>query len=681
MTIPKRNLVRPSAALFMLALLVGTAVFASSQTTGHAQSNPTPSTIESEDDEPKDGEESPGNRDGHSEISLVSQTAFVSPQSAFDLIAQISTDQDPASLDFVVTVYSPARNRSAFNQSLEGNNLGTTQILQRRRLTDGLSPENRIAVQLPINDPNDRETYLSTPGVYPVHLELRPTGSEEAVARLITHIIKSPTEEPRKLSVGTAFPVNVASNPNDQFAAPSNGREYNELVAIRASHPTVPLLNTVSAEGFERVEALQNAASQTSISSLQTAFGNQDHFLQTWAPMPQLAAKSLPGEHAKQLDRAAKTSARATGKRPVTETWLGFDPLTTETISAMQARGTERLVVHESNLSPINRATSIARPIKIRNGGRATIDAFQGDSALTRHFATGGTLGAHHLLADLTVIQNDFPGQTRGAIAMAPSDWELDSAFLNAFLSGLSNSPELQPANLDDLFSLPFDGSNRSPTTRELTLAKTDAPESPNELPVQSIEQLRKRLNSFDSMTQDNNPVFDRLTRHFLYAQSTRLLGKSREEVLRTYESTFGGVTSSIRLPTERSIRLTSSRGEIPVSIQNDTGYPVSVKLRMTSDQVSFPGGKDQTVEVERQQTTQRVLVESRTSGRFRAQISITSPDGELQLASTKINIISTSTSLVGMILTFGSLGFLVIWWISSIINSHRKKKRRHLAQ
>ncbi len=598
-------------------------------------------------------------------LDMVSQTGFVTAGNAFNLVAQITTDRDPATLDLVVTVLGSVRNRSAFNQSLNGTTTGSTQILQRFPLSEVLDPDRRVTVSLPINDAAQRATYLAASGVYPIHVELREQGTDDSLAQINSHIIKSATEEPRKLNVATAFPVNVASDDNDPFAAPSNGSEYNELAAITTTFAALPMSIAVSPEGLDRVRELENPAAQTSIQSLTAALARQPNYAQPWAPAVQSLAKELPREFDQQLEQGSNSLTETFNQKPQSGTWLGLSPLSQESATELQKRGTKQMVIQESNLTPVGRATSITRPIKIRSSKKTTVDALQGDSALTEHFRTGGVLGAHRLLADLTVLQNDFPGQERGVVAMAPADWRFDPALLNEFFGALSNSPELQGASFDKLFSLPYENNG---LTRDLATDKD------SNVSKTRVENARKRLDGFASMVDAQNPLYEKVTRQLLYAESSRLLGRNRDQVISEHEQSFSSTIKMIRLPTERSIRLTANQGEVPVSIQNDTGFPVRVKVRFSSDQVSFPGGHEAIVDVERQQLTKRVLIESRTSGRFPVQVSLVSPDGSLQLTAEKVNIISTSTSAVGMILTFGSLSFLIVWWIVSLVQGHKKK-------
>jgi hypothetical protein len=63
------------------------------------------------------------------------------------------------------------------------------------------------------------------------------------------------------------------------------------------------------------------------------------------------------------------------------------------------------------------------------------------------------------------------------------------------------------------------------------------------------------------------------------------------------------------------------------------------------------------------QTTRLDIEVRSRTSGAFPFEVEVTSPDGELALATTRYSVRSTAVSGVGLALSIGAGVFLVVWW------------------
>jgi len=110
------------------------------------------------------------------------------------------------------------------------------------------------------------------------------------------------------------------------------------------------------------------------------------------------------------------------------------------------------------------------------------------------------------------------------------------------------------------------------------------------------------------------------------------------------------------------------------VTVQNDNGYPVKVRVRITGSKLEFPDGDDRMVDATRQYVTERFAVVARTSGAFGVQVQLESPDGTVVLQKSEITVRSTATSSVGLGLSIGAIAFLVVWWIRSTIKARRKK-------
>src|SRR6202042_3607554 len=98
------------------------------------------------------------------------------------------------------------------------------------------------------------------------------------------------------------------------------------------------------------------------------------------------------------------------------------------------------------------------------------------------------------------------------------------------------------------------------------------------------------------------------------------------------------------------------------------------------------PGGgpacqvQDRTIEVcqlvlHGSQTTLRVPVEARTWGVFAIDVTVTSPDGSLILATGRDTVRSTAVSFVGIVIIVVSLLFLGIWWIRDIRSGRRARR------
>jgi hypothetical protein len=135
-------------------------------------------------------------------------------------------------------------------------------------------------------------------------------------------------------------------------------------------------------------------------------------------------------------------------------------------------------------------------------------------------------------------------------------------------------------------------------------------------------------------------------------------------------------VTSKVRGPKGQRVTLTSRRASIPISLLNATGRPLQVRVRLKSDQLRFLDGNERFLTLAPQNTTERFRVESRSTGAFPLDITVTSPDGALLVNSSELTIRSTVVSGVGAVLTAGAGIFLLVWWGNDLRRSRRRSGR-----
>lgn len=596
-----------------------------------------------------------------SSIELVSQTSWVTADAPFQLTAAVATERPATSLDVVITVYGAVRSRSAFLSSVEGRaSSSTAVILERRPLTEALSPAGTISVNWPVSDSSQRATYLANNGVYPVKVELQDTESNDSVSEFMTHIVKV-AEAPNKLNVSTVLPINIAVE--DDVNTPITGDEFGQVAQLLTANPNLNVDVAPSPQAIERTSLSEEPAAAQNINALTEAVSDRSLLARTWEDVPASIYKEYPQEAKEQLTRG--TNIGSTLGSLDSTTWLATSPINSDAANSLLNQGYENFVVRESNLSSSSRSTSVARPFQLRVGND-TVPAIQADNGLSGHFDERGVLGAHQLLADLAVLWNDYPSQERVFVVEPPRSWQLDPEFLQVYLQALNASPVATAVSLQNAFELPKEGTTRSFSAP----SDDDNPSLPSDL-----NQQRRQLDGFTSMVEEDNVVLGNFQRSLLSSESLRLSEDERENNIDNWDDTFDKQLAAIRLPAERSIRLTARDGEIPISVQNDTGYPVKVNLRLSGDQIAFPEGRQRTIEVPLQQVTDRFAIEARTSGAFPVQVEMTSPDGTLSLYESRVTVRSTATSGVGVFLTAGSLGFLVLWWMHSIYKTRRKRQ------
>jgi hypothetical protein len=344
-------------------------------------------------------------------------------------------------------------------------------------------------------------------------------------------------------------------------------------------------------------------------------------------------------------------------------------------LERLRTQQVDRVVLPEAALAPANLSVTLAQPFDLQSRSLRRPTAAAADTELGNHFTQGDdpVLRAHVLLADLAVVYFDRPGKPRGVVALTPRNWAPDAAFLDALLAGLASSPIVKGVSLDDLFDdVPkATGARNTPLTR--TLAANPAPSS---LPLGAIRAARGRLEAFATMLDPGNRLTDDLEEVLLASESADLRTRQRTQYIEGVDSRVSAETAKLQVPASRTITLTARRGDIPVTVQWTGDYPVRVQVHVASDKLTFPGGSDtRMVELTRRNTTERFVVQARTSGAFPLRITLQSPDGGLVLGRARYTVRSTAASGVGIGLSIGAGAVLVLWWARNLARGRRNRR------
>jgi hypothetical protein len=123
------------------------------------------------------------------------------------------------------------------------------------------------------------------------------------------------------------------------------------------------------------------------------------------------------------------------------------------------------------------------------------------------------------------------------------------------------------------------------------------------------------------------------------------------------------------------SYRLTAREGTIPLTLVNRAGRDIKVKVVLRSDRLDFAGGstsRQLDLTLDRENNPLEVEVRARSTGAFPLLVTVTSPDGSLEVGSFRLLVRSTAASWVGIVLSVGAALFLLVWW-----GRHWRKVRR----
>ena len=620
-------------------------------------------------------------------LRLASQTPWVGPGEELQLRLGVTTSEAPADVELAVAVYPRVTSRSRFIQTLRsaprGNPLTAVPPTTMAELTTDAA--GAVLVRLPTQDPaqppDPARLRLGAEGVYPVRVELRETGGGKMLASLVTHLVYTRPPQPGGYPLNVALVLPAHAPP----ALQPDGKRVLTLASATAlgalarsleAYPAVALTLLPTPETLVSLDTSERPGDQDTLAALARATAGRQIAPGTYVPvsLSSFAAAGMAAEAAIQLDRGSEVIEQTLGVRPDPRTWVADEGLDDRAAQLLRQQQVDRIVLPEAGLEPVELDITLTQPFELDARAVRRPMALSGDAGLVEHFAPAAdpVLAAHRLLADLTVVYQDRPSRKRAVVVMPPRSWRPDPAFLDSLFNGLATSTVMAGTTLETAFASvsPATSTAGAPLVRELATS----PSAPG-LPAADIAAARRQLVAFASMLAPENALDDRMEQLLLVAEGAGLRAGVRQDYLRGLASRVRSQTSAVQVPDHRSITLTARTGEIPVTVLSKSGYPLKVEIRVESDKLDFPKGAVRSVDLTRRSTTEQFSVRARTSGSFPLRVSLVSPDGELELGTSRFTVRSTAASGVGVVLSVGAGAFLLVWWGRHLVRGRRNRR------
>ncbi|MGH9056170.1 MAG: DUF6049 family protein [Acidimicrobiales bacterium] len=668
----------------------------------------------------------PGVTTGADGLTLLAQSPWVGSGQEFHMRLGVSAT-DPSGERLVVSVYRRLMTRSGFDNAAAGRLAGSPAYTTAPLALLALQPDvaGGVDVNIPVNETSTESgvPQLSAEGgsgVFPLQVTLYNRAGVPQGRRLTTFLVfaagpPSATELPR-LSVAVVVPVFAAPSigPHGQVGGLTSAEstQLSSLASALSSRPEVHLSLAVTPQTVEALAtgSATDKATLAALASLVSSGGDQV-LPATYArvSMDALESAGLGKELTEQIRTGSSVLAKAFGSPASPGTWVVDAPVSAATLRELVGSGASRLVVPERVLSALPAAateTTFAFPTLLTDPGGPPLTVYGADSVLTADFDMSGgpVLAATQLLAELSMIQLETPGITRGVAVLPPAQWRVDPAFVSTLVDGLSGHPLLSPVTASGLF-----GAVQTATLRRSLLpeARPSAPAGlfgtavsvpvPDQFPndqglagdAADVMAARRQLSGLSSLLAPDDAKVVALQRDLLTAESAGLSDPQRRAVLANISGSAKAVLGQVVLPGSSSITLTSNKGQIPLTILSGRSLRAKVQLRLTSQRLIFrpfapPGGRcsvpTPTSEVcvltlVNQNTTLKVPVETRSSGVFPLDVSLTTPDASIVLARDRDTVRSTAVSGVGIVLIVLAAASLAIWWVRDLRHGRRARR------
>jgi len=499
-------------------------------------------------------------------------------------------------------------------------------------------------------------------GVYPMRL-LVVDGGGTTLAQLVTYLVVLPEEEFPPLSVAVLMEIGGPTGLRPDGSVPPN----DEILTAVASRTEVlqgsPLPLTV-APSPETLDALGDMGDrgQQQLDELRTALADQ---LPLARPYVDLDLDAMVSANLlTQLPPEAEAGAQVVRTRfdlePIGGTWLSGPTLGDAAAKALRDVGVPSAVVPESAIASVEDLDSgevPTEPVALGEGGPR---GFVADESLsTRLTGQEGALDAQRFLAELAVVWMTRPSVERGVLVRIPETAQLDVDTVAAALDGLAIGPTARTVTTQQLFNDLAPDEGEAAPTAELA-PHTDAPDL--RPLVEPLGQAQARVFGLAG-TLDDSALIGSLQRSLLIALGSDTTERERRAYIGRVDAVVADIADKVSAPDEFTITLTARDGTIPLTLTNDTGQPIVVRVHLDSSQLTFPDGATRTEVLEPGTKRLDLDVRTRTSGAFPLDISVTSPDETIELDETTFTIRSTAVSGAGLFLSAGAGLFLLIWW------------------
>lgn len=671
----------------------------------------------------------PGLVSGSDSITVLGQSEWVESSGDFRLQLAIRA-HDAGTEQLVVEANGRLRTRTAFDDALAGH-YDTSAVYQPPAVPlSSLAQDQNggVDVNIPVNQTSGTGdlpefSALGDSGVFPVEIFLvNAAGVPQGQAVTTFLVFAAGTAKQTglpSLSVAVVLPVHAAPAVDRKgalTAVPAAASSaLSGLVSALAYYPDVPISLAVTPQTLDALGSGSTTDKSTLGELASLARDGPDLVLPaTYASvsLSGMVASGLTGELSQQIQTGSSgLAAGLLGAPPSPATWVVDQALDQPTLDALRASGAKRLIVPASELSPLPsgyQQFTFAYPSTLTGAG-APLPVYGADSRLTADFTSPGgpALAASQLLAEMAMIQLETPGYTRGVAVLPPEGWDADPVFVRTLLAGLNGDPLLRAVTASQLFSVPAPappvdrtlGSGATALGPASVPASTPAATiSPEVAASQATEQLtkvagtvqndRRNLQGLASMLVGSAPATVRLgalDRQLLTAESTDVAAADRAALLKVVNDQTSRMLSGISLPAA-SITLTSTKGQIPLTVLADPGLRATVQLRLSSQrlifrpfsphcQIPLPTVENCTISLTAQNTTLKVPVETRSSGVFPLNVALWSPDGSVRLVGHRLTVRSTAVSGVGIVLIVLAVLSLAVWWGRDLHHGRRARQ------
>ncbi len=645
----------------------------------------------------------PGQASRSPAIDIVDQRAVIAADGTFRLTVDVSAA--PPGGRLTTRLHRPVEDRDQFRESQFVANLPDSVEDVPAIETDDVPPlddgTRRLTISIGLLQPGGSSAGtlnlsrgLREDGVYPVVLRLEDDEGTD-LATAVTYLVRfgSDREGTRPLATALVLDLGVAPTiaPDGTTRLPAADLErLSAVVDAAGRHPEVPLTLVPTPETIDAL-ARDPLRGADLLARLRAALPGRQLLDRPYVDLPLggWIAAGLDEELTRQRDRGTAVLTEHLA-RPDGRTWVADEQLTTDAAARLRQLGVDQVVVGPGVLAAPaddNSELDVTQPFQLATGLASPLRAASVDPFLQQGFTREGDdeLIGHHLIAELAVMFFDDPTGDRGVVLRPPPRWRADAGRLEVILDGLEDSRAvLAPTTIETLFErVPLattdeddDGDDEDDPPVVRRLAATSGPRLDGY--AAALGEARALLASFAGLVGLDAPIVASFDQRLLVSGSEDLSPARRDRYLAVVADAARSPARAVEAPLRQTVTLTAREADVPLTLRNRSERRLEVVVQLTaSRRLEFPQGTRIPVTLDPGSTLVNLRVRAPVPGDTPFEVRVTSPDGNLELAQTRVTVRSTAVSGIGLILSVGAGGFLVAWWFR---HWHRARRERRAA-
>ena len=471
-------------------------------------------------------------------------------------------------------------------------------------------------------------------------------------------------------------PLRVVYVPVLDPASWSSSSTAQANLAVIARYASVPLTFAVDYRPLS--QALLSTAGREWRSAVANALASPAHRAVAAPPnsvdLAGLYANGFAGEVSRQLTITSQFLNATAGRTTDGPVFLS-DPTSLTALTALAHAGVTQVVLPDDSLS-VTPSTTLDWGAPFHPNGLASVTALATDSGVQQLAADAAIepgRRAAMTLATLAFLHFEEPNAPSVRTVVVPINvGQVSTTFLDDLLALSQSNPFVALSPLASSFSASLVGTNASPVTRTLSTGVLSTWSSAN---AATLAPLITRVNSFLQAIAAA-PTQSIAIQTYLALAEQIGTAQNRETALQLVNSYLTTQLSHFRID-DSTITLTGANTTLPLTLFSSAHYPVTVVLHLISDRLTYPGGHGANIAVTLSTPTTplRIPVINKLGGSLTLQLKLTTPNGEVVLAQAPVQVRVASTSVVGYLLSAGSLLVLAWWWLRTY---RRKSRGRH---